>query len=66
MKVFVSSLSDVLKRPLTQFLPPSLPSLCSVWNDHHHRTGYCVRHDRDVWRPFRDGCRDMLAHYYSG
>lgn len=44
----------------------SLLSVCSVWNDHHHRTGNCVRHDRHVWRPFRDGRRHMPAHHHSG
>lgn len=52
------------------FCPPPILSVClsvcSVWNDHHHRTGNCVRHDRHVWRPFRDGCRDMPAHHHPG
>lgn len=39
---------------------------CSVWNDHHHWTGYCVCHDWHVWRSFRDGCWDMLAHHHPG
>lgn len=39
---------------------------CSVWNDHHHRTGHSVRYDWHVWRPFRDGCWYMLTHHHSG
>lgn len=41
-------------------------SFCSVWNDHHHWTGHCICYDWHVWRPFRDGCWDMLAHHHPG
>lgn len=40
--------------------------LGSVWNDHHHWPGYCVRDDWHVWRSVRDGCRHLSAHHHSG